>query len=283
MMQQLSLIKEKGINHISGYTAGDILALLEKHHSNDVFVAESKNGETWANRDLLKLDAWVMKRSYAHFATIGYEIKVSRQDFESDQKWIKYPEYCHAFNFVCPAGMIRSIDLPKGIGLIWVTQSGKLHHKLKPEYHQPDIEKLNRLLIYVVMSRSKVVSGNALLSEHNLIKERQEYIAKCNDKKELAYFVKGHVRKMVEEANNINKSIKSRENDVERFEEKLAKLGIVWESSENDWRHRNNVENEIELLSNQIDNYTLERIASGAHTILNTVDMLKKIKQVRLE
>jgi hypothetical protein len=95
----------------------------------DVFITECKNGETWGARDLYKLDAWVLKRTYSPLTTIGYEIKVSRSDFENDQKWTNYIDLCHEFFFVCPGGLIRATDLPSSVGLIWVSSTGNLHIK----------------------------------------------------------------------------------------------------------------------------------------------------------
>jgi len=67
-------------------TSGDILKLLASKHAGDVLVDECKNGQSWG-RNLLKMDAWVLRRTWSPLTTIGYEIKVSRQDFEADQKW----------------------------------------------------------------------------------------------------------------------------------------------------------------------------------------------------
>ena len=69
--------------------ASDLLALLAKKHSADVFVPECKTGGTWAGTHL-RLDAWAMRRSWTHPTVWGYEIKVSRSDFLSDDKWVGY-------------------------------------------------------------------------------------------------------------------------------------------------------------------------------------------------
>ena len=152
------VVVEKGVMRLNGIDSGLIMSLLEKRHDRDVFVGECKNGETWGARDLLKLDAWVLKRSYSPLTTIGYEVKCSRSDFEQDQKWTKYLGLCHLFYFVCPAGLIRGTDLPESIGLIWASIN-KLHVKRKAERAVPDQEKLNRLLTYIVMARSVIVNN----------------------------------------------------------------------------------------------------------------------------
>ena len=51
-----------------------------------------------------------------------FEFKVSRRDFLADKKWMHYLEFCNAFAFVCPAGLIQKNEVPPGIGLLWVWQ-----------------------------------------------------------------------------------------------------------------------------------------------------------------
>ena len=86
-------------------TANKIQSLLAVKHSKDIFVPECKDGPTHT-ADHLRMDAWVMKRSWVRPLSIGYEIKISRQDFLNDQKWHSYLNYCNEFYFVCPAGLI---------------------------------------------------------------------------------------------------------------------------------------------------------------------------------
>jgi len=49
---------------------------------------------------------------------IGYEVKISRQDFLHDKKWEGYLEYCTKFYFAAPKGVIKPEELPESIGLI---------------------------------------------------------------------------------------------------------------------------------------------------------------------
>jgi len=50
--------------------------------------------------------------------TMGYEIKMSRQDFLQDKKWKKYLQFCTRFYFVAPKGIIKPEELPENIGLL---------------------------------------------------------------------------------------------------------------------------------------------------------------------
>ncbi len=280
MMQQ-SLIREKGMLRLNGITSGQILWLLQKKHAKDVVVPECKNGETWGARDLLKLDAWVLLRTYSPLTTIGYEIKCSRQDFEQDQKWTNYLNLCHLFYFVCPAGLIRVTDLPNQIGIIWASKD-KLHTKRKAERIKPDIEKLNRLLIYVVMARSQIVdnmyevNNEPPKSQVQLLKEATE---KANEKRELAYFVKGHVRDIFRETQKASQELKYREDTIKRFEEQLKLLGINWDSHNNTWQDAMRVENEINLLKKRIDNRALGEMKQLARQLNETVEMITKLRE----
>ena len=236
--------------------------MLSSKHAKDIIVPECKNGETWSTRQLLKLDAWVLRRTYSPLTTIGYEIKINRQDFERDQKWIAYTDLCHEFYFVCPAGLIRAIDLPKGIGLIWTTMSGQaLQTKIKAERHQPDLEKFNALMIYVIMSRSVIVNdmheANKGEVENDRLKVLREQAAYAESRKELAHFVNEHVRKRFDEMSQRCIKAEHGEERVKDFECRLASLGITWDSKSEYWLHNQEVRNEIELLGNRIDEDTL--------------------------
>jgi hypothetical protein len=244
-MPQLSLVKEKGSLRLNGITSERILSLLIKKHSEDVLVPECKNGETWGARDLLKLDAWVLRRSYSPLTTIGYEIKTNRQDFEQDQKWTGYLDLCHCFYFVCPAGLIRATNLPARIGIIWASKD-KLHIKHKAERCEPNTEKLNRLLIYIIMARSKIVDNMFEINKEPSQSKLQllsDAVGSAKEKKELAYFVKGHIREVYERVSKLDREFKRREDTLKRFEEKLKLLGITWDYNNENWQDTMQVEN----------------------------------------
>lgn len=278
---QKTLIKEKGILRLNGFDADKISNLLAEKHSQDVFISECKNGETWGARDLVKLDAWVLVRTYSPLTMIGYEIKCSRQDFENDQKWVNYLDLCHLFYFVCPAGLIRSIDIPSRVGLIWVSSTGKLHTKKKAERVDPNVEKLNRLFVYVLMSRSRITAnmndrGEEKIDNLTLLREATE---RANERKELAYFVRGHLKDIEATLKKKETDLTYRENYVNDFEKRLAKLGITWDSKASNWQEKDRVDNEIDLLKSRIDYRTLEDMKRLSELLSNTT---KEIDHYRL-
>ncbi len=130
-----------------------ILEALSYKHSEDIFIPECKNGSSFGGH--LRMDAWVLKRSWAHPLAIGYEIKVSRGDYEADEKWRGYMEYCNEFYFVCPSNLIQPDELPDDTGLFWLSKTGtRLYKKKKAKYRNLTIpEDLYR---YILMWRTKI-------------------------------------------------------------------------------------------------------------------------------
>jgi len=280
-MVQKSLIKEKGILRLNGINANQILELLQNKHIKDVVIPECKNGETWGARDLLKLDAWVLRRSYSPLTTIGYEIKTSRADFEKDQKWTGYLDLCHEFYFVCPAGLIRATDLPSRVGILWASKGNRLYTKRKSERVEPDVKKLNRLLIYVVMARSKIVANMYMLDveEKSRTQQIREAVEKANEQKELAYFIRGHIRKLYEELTKKEADLSYRERNVEDFERQLARLGITWDSERADWQDNQRVQQEIAGLKKVLDHWTLQKMRNTANQMIEFVNTVERLAE----
>ncbi|KKK53969.1 hypothetical protein LCGC14_3089430, partial [marine sediment metagenome] len=104
-------------------TAGEVVRLLTKKHSADLFVSECKTGATYTGTGM-RMDAWAMKRTYSPPTTIGYEIKVSRSDFIADDKWPEYLTGCHQFYFVTPSDIIKPNEVPDQAGLLCVAKTG---------------------------------------------------------------------------------------------------------------------------------------------------------------
>jgi len=100
-----------------------ILDVLKSKHTRDLFVAHCKTGPSWMGAGGPILDAWVMPYSWTK-PIIGYEVKVSHNDFRRDRKWISYLQYCNLFYFVCPWGVIEKREVPDEGGLIYLTKTG---------------------------------------------------------------------------------------------------------------------------------------------------------------
>ena len=88
-------------------------ALAARHIRDKIWFEVSVRGNG-INR---RFDAWAMPISWSQ-DYIGYEIKVSRVDFQNDNKWHEYLEFCNKFYFVAPTGLIKPEELDPQIGLI---------------------------------------------------------------------------------------------------------------------------------------------------------------------
>ena len=129
--------------------AADLLKLLAARHARDMFVPECRTGGA-LDEYHQRLDAWAIKRSWAHPQVIGYEIKISRADFLQDDKWRGYLPYCNEFYFVCPPSFIQRDELPEDAGLLWAsTNAVKLYTKKRAPYRDVKIpESLWRSIIF---------------------------------------------------------------------------------------------------------------------------------------
>jgi len=274
----MKVSKTKGQEYLAGVTSDQISIALAKHHSKDLYVPECKNGPTYSSRNILRLDAWVLARTYSPMTTIGYEIKVSRADFEQDQKWTEYLDYCHRFFFACPAGLIRSTDLPKEIGLVWYSAAGNIHIKRHAERREPDTVKFQKLLIYVLMSRSVIVGD--MHAANNGIKSREdwirEYLAEAEKNKNLAACVRGHVRDMYDKIKKREELVHSQERSVQDFTTRLARLGINWDPVSKDWNEYSRVVDQIDHLRKRVDTSTLQLLRRTGEDMIQTAAELDK-------
>lgn len=133
--------------------AHDILVALSKRHSKDLFLTQVKTGPTvliGAPR-LYILDGLAISRSWRRPKFHGYEVKVSRSDFLSDDKWLAYLDYCHAFSFACPAGLIKPEELPPEVGLVELRENGRLHTVRAARIRSVEIPR--EMLYYIIISQ----------------------------------------------------------------------------------------------------------------------------------
>jgi hypothetical protein len=99
-----------------------------------------------------------MKRSWAHPLSVGYEIKVSRNDFLRDDKWHSYLEYCNTLYFVCPPEIIKPDELSPEVGLLWVSKNGKML-MLKKKAHYREVTIPESFYQYILMCRVKITAS----------------------------------------------------------------------------------------------------------------------------
>lgn len=133
-------------------SAHHILAALSKRHTRDLFLAEVTVG----TGDYVRLDALAVQRSWTRPEFVGYEVKVSRNDFLSDTKWPRYRDYCHRLYFVCPAGIIRKDEVADDVGLVTYNPETRTLGTVKKALYRdigfPPADLLYRILINRVPS-----------------------------------------------------------------------------------------------------------------------------------
>jgi len=189
-------------------TTNKMIKLLSNRHQTDVCVAECKTGPTYF-ADMQKIDFWIEKKSWKRPLSIAYEIKLSRQDFVNDKKWMGYLPYCNEFYFVCPYKMINKSEIPDVAGLLWATKNfTRLYTIKKAPYRQIDVP--NEMYRYILYCRARITR------EHEHANKKEIWKDWLKDKKidrKFGY----HVGKTLRE--EIDKKIK----DVESENEKLKK------------------------------------------------------------
>lgn len=207
--------------------AGAVLAMLEARHHKDVFVSECKDGPTWGG-GAMRLDAWAMKRSWAHPCTTGYEIKVSRSDWLNDKKWPAYTDLVHEFYLVAPDGVIDVAEVPAGIGLMRVPKTGdRLMVKRKAAHKEPAPEAQNLLLTYVLMSRATI---DAPLRHRTTIEDWKAWLKSKRDMVVVGHKVSKALREAYErDVRDVQVRLASVQNEAEcarEVREACAALGI---------------------------------------------------------
>ena len=136
---------------MSDVTSTDLkIALANRHKNREFFITECKNGPT--GNGLLQFDGIAIYKSWAHPKIVGYEIKVSRSDFQRDNKFYLYLPFVHEMYFVVPTGLIDRNELPNEIGLIYYNpKTEALVTKKKATYR--NIEVNSEMLLYIIMNR----------------------------------------------------------------------------------------------------------------------------------
>jgi len=197
-------------------TSHDLVQMLRLKHAEDVFVPECKNGSTWMSNHV-RLDVWVMRKSWTNMSCIGYEIKVSRSDFLNDSKWHKYLDLCNEFSFVCPMGLISPDELPQDVGLYWASKNGaRLFCKRKPVFRKVTIPE--SLFRYILMCRTTIKN------ESNPISKREEWenwLKKKDEEKHIGRNVSKKIQELV------NLRIKKVESENDRLKEMYDKYDAV--------------------------------------------------------
>ena len=234
-------------------TAKNVLNLLAKKHSKDVFVSECKSGSTH-NGNHLRMDAWSMPRSWAHPDVTAYEVKVSRSDFLQDNKWPAYLDYCNIFYFATAPKIIDPGELPDGVGLIECTRNGgRLFTKRKAA--RRDVQIPEDIFRYVLMARATITPAN--LNTFDTREHWRKWLRERESDRTLGWEIKGKIREIyaenVEKVDRENWDLKNRLAGLEKAEAILAEMGIhdvgQWRIDERIAEARNGASRKIKVLA----------------------------------
>lgn len=250
--------------------AGQLIELLAEKHAKDLFVAECKTGSSWAGCQ--RLDAWVLKRTWSPITMIGYEIKVSRSDFLRDDKWRNYLGYCQQFYFVCPAKMIEPEELPADVGLLWAAKTGtRLYTKRKAPWR--DIEPNWDLMIYVLMSRTKVVADMWGTSKPDSVERWKRWLATKEENRNLGRSVSSSVAKRVAQMEVDTLLAESKVKTYETMRRRMEEMGFDPETPIDSWSIDRQLNDALEVIPKDlIDNLTA--VSAAATRVGNSIRKL---------
>lgn len=205
-------------------TAKDIIRLLRRRHDLDLFIGELCNGHSFA-KDAGRLDAWAIRRSYATPMSWGYEVKVSRTDFLNDDKWQKYLPCCRQFYFVCPHGLIDKDEVPKGVGLIYVTKTGSRLLRKKKAVSR-DVELPQDFLFSILFNRCIVTETSRWRHEEGREERVERFKRIAEDTGRIDEIVKAETMRRIHDAERTARDAKERADCLEEVDAYLTELGI---------------------------------------------------------
>jgi guanylate kinase len=192
-----------------------ITSLLAKKHKGDLWDSEVNifSPSTQLNH---RIDFWAMS-SNKNIDMTAYEVKVDRNDFLNDKKWFAYKEFCNRMYFICPKDVIYDREIPGGIGLIYVYESGHMK-TIKPAIHReqlPPVEFLHRMMVKHIEIFKKV---------HNYEVNRElsidEYITKNSSNANIGKFFKD---KLVKENESLSYKVNKLESELSEWENIIKK------------------------------------------------------------
>ncbi|QDV78050.1 MmcB family DNA repair protein [Botrimarina mediterranea] len=255
-------------------TAKEVLALLAAKHSGDVFVPECKTGPTQGEA-CPRMDAWAMRRSWAHPHTYGYEIKVSRSDFLGDDKWHQYLPFCNYFAFVTAPGVCDVNEVPEGCGLLVVASTGsRLLTKRKAP--RRDVVIPENLWRYVMMARSTIVDGDML--RYGVDEDKAAYwrawLERKAEKQDIGYRVSKRLNQLyqekVTEVECENHALKRTNEKLQSVVELLSELDIDVHNYRLDAKVREAINNRGCVIDAGLQRKA-ERVAESAKELLAAI------------
>lgn len=251
--------------------AYDIQIALAAKHAGDVYVAECKNGPS-AGSSHSRLDGWAMAKSWSKPHVYGYEIKVSRSDFQRDEKWQNYLALCNSLYFVCPPKLIQPEELPGDVGLLWC-HGTRLLSKKKAAYRAVQIPE--SLWRYVVMCRSKIVDSTFNSTEGESVREYWErWLKQKEEDRDIGHQASRGLAqlyaKRVKLVQKENERLKEENTLLATTKALVEKLGI------SKWDSEASIKSKFERLKEIVPPHVILSIENGADQLERIAQALKE-------
>jgi len=244
------------------------IALAKKHGNSEFFITECKNGPT--RTGMLQFDGIAIYKSWAHPNIVGYEIKVSRSDFQRDNKFFGYMPYCHELYFVVPTGLIDRMELPNEIGLMYYNPEKKSLTTKKKAIHR-NIEINADMLLYIIMNR---LESDRLPFHTSKAEYWQDWLENKITNRDLGYQVNCKLLKHIQELEKENSR-------YQRFKEEQSELSqireILKKHNLSTWRNAPQV---IDAALTRSYPMELDNLQAGLRESIEVIERLKnKSKQ----
>jgi len=250
-----------------------IVELLRSRHRDDVLVLECKDGPSQGTTHN-RMDAWAMRRSWSKPCTWGYEVKVSRSDFQRDDKWHRYLPYCNEFYFVAPFGLLKPSELPAEAGLLEATKNGSMLRRRKKASHR-DVQIDECFWRYLLMCRTRIVDREIQSNEDYW----RQWLEEKVERRDLGYKVSRAIRETVNEqiesVKEKNLKLWDENRELADVKKILGKLGF--EQVPEYWHRPQTLEAAIEKLADPLRE--LRGVCGQAVCVLNRVAQeIEKVK-----
>ncbi len=259
-----------------------IVELLKEKHSKDVFIPECKDGPSGVGN--VRMDAWAMKKSWAHPLATGYEIKTHRGDFLHDNKWHGYLPLCNEFYFVCPGPEVITVEeTGPNAGLIYVASTGnRLITKKKAPHRQVVVpEDFYR---YILMCRVKI-ERHSFYEEQPNIKYWEEWLATKDHQLIIGHRVSKHLAKLyeekVEQQQRRSDELQNKIDRLEKVQELVTAYGInisKWDLEQEVRRKLLNIPEDLHWAIKQMET-TLQKFKSELSKIQGAKDGTEDTEQ----
>jgi hypothetical protein len=202
-------------------------AMLSRH-KDDLLVGECKDGPTW-DASHLRLDYWVLRRSWRNPAMIGYEVKSGRADWLKDDKWRGYLPLCNELWFVAEKkDAIKEYELPPEVGLLRLAGSRLVTVRRAVWREIPFPESL---ATYVLMCRTRIVN-DVRTPERNRKDEWKAWLEDRNESRLVGRAASKKIRRVLDErvgsVERENARLRSENERLSALKAALDERGIRW-------------------------------------------------------